>query len=379
MEKFATESTSWHSANVVEPIVIYEKKRTRFVFIAETNDAKLDIGETVSGTFVYQRKNKNDTWDSIVDIKLSEIKSGENIKWHFDSEQIRCLYDGLTKLYTIADKGIALGSKKWTVADTDKILEVPNDRIYFMRELLKKDYGHEVWEQLVNENPDLATKLSLGRIQAERQRSVAVFENNIEEDNVEWFWQKFFFENDWIFGYGLKYVFLEVLTDQPNYGKTRFDGKGTQRGDFLTATSASVKYTILVEIKRPDTPLFKKESGKIKKYRNGAAQISEELVGAVSQLQVNCMSWERTAQNEENIDILSEHHVFTVNPKGILIIGNTKEIINNKSARNTFELFRTQVTGIEIMTFDELLNRAKFIISNVEKNDDDGFSDDCPF
>lgn len=379
MEEITIQSTSWHSANVLEPITIYEKERTRFVFIAETNDAKIEKGETVSGNFVYQRKLKNQEWETVNEIKLSEIKSGESIKWHFSSEQIKKLYDGLTKLYTVANNGIPIGITKWTIADTERLIEVPEDRIDLIKELLKKDYGQEVWDQLVNENPDLATKLSLGRLQAERQKIVEVFRENIEVDNPEGYWQKFFSENDWIFGYGLRYVFLQLLTDQPNYGQANFTGKETQRGDFLVNTSACVKYTILVEIKKPNSKIFKTESGNIKNYRNGASQLSEEFIGAVSQLQVNCMSWEKTARYDENHDELSGNNINTVNPKGILIIGNTKEFSENTNARNTFELFRSQISGIEIMTFDELYNRSKFIVEEKENIGSNQELDDFPF
>lgn len=379
MDKITVQSTSWHSANVLEPIIIYEKDRTRFIFIAETNDAKIDIGETVSGTFVYQRKLQNDDWETVNEIKLSEIKSGESIKWHFNSEQTKRLYDGLAKLYTVANKGIPLGITEWTVADADKIIEAPQDRIEFIKELLKKNYGQEVWDQLVNENPDLATKLSYGRLQAERQKSIQIFKKNIELDNPEGFWQKYFSENDWIFGYGLRYVFLQMLTDQPNYGQANYTGKGNQRGDFLVNTSACVKYTILVEIKRPNSSIFKKESGSIKDYRNGASLFSDEFIGAVSQMQVNCMSWEKTARQDENNEDLSNNNIYTVNPKGILIIGNTKEFAKNKNARNTFELFRSQISGIEIMTFDEIYNRSKFIVDQKETNLSADEIDDFPF
>lgn len=364
METFSISSTSWNSGKVLEPIIISEKDTTRRIFSAETNDAKLDCGEIVSGTLIHQRKSKNDQWEDISELKLSNLKSGEGVKIHLCSEELKKLYDGLTKLYLVANKGVSVGVKEWTVAESNKILEIPEERISFIQQLLQNDYGEEVWMQLISDNPDLATKLSLGRIQAERVQSLDKFKSNLNLDNPEGFWQKYFSENDWIFGYGLKYVFLELLSQQPHYGNTTYDGKGGQRGDFLTSSAATVRFTVLVEIKRTDSSLFKKESGRIKKYRNGAAQISEELIGAVSQLQINCQTWEKSSGKEENFEHLSNEHIFTVNPKGILIIGNTSEFSNDRDARNTFELFRTQLSGIEIITFDEVYERAKFIVEN---------------
>ena len=55
--------------------------------------------------------------------------------------------------------------------------------------------------------------------------------------------------------------------------------------------------------------------------------------------------------------------------KTILIIGNWSEI-NKDNAKNqeikkkTFELFRQNSKNVEIITFDELYDRAKFIIEH---------------
>ena len=53
--------------------------------------------------------------------------------------------------------------------------------------------------------------------------------------------------------------------------------------------------------------------------------------------------------------------VYTIEPKGILIIGNTKELSGNESIISCFEGFRRNTTNPEIVTFDELFERAKFM------------------
>lgn len=45
MDKFATESTSRYSQKVLEPIIIYQKDRTRCIFRAEMNDAIRNIND----------------------------------------------------------------------------------------------------------------------------------------------------------------------------------------------------------------------------------------------------------------------------------------------------------------------------------------------
>lgn len=57
--------------------------------------------------------------------------------------------------------------------------------------------------------------------------------------------------------------------------------------------------------------------------------------------------------------------IYTVQPKGILIIGNLNEL-KTEDEKVSFELFRRNIANPEIITYDELLERAKFIVRNEE-------------
>ena len=98
MDKFTTISTSLYSAHVLEPILIDEKKTTRRIFIAYINDAKTETQETLSGTVIHQRKNKNDEWEDVPSINLATLKGGDGVRIRFNSTQLRNLYLGVTKL-----------------------------------------------------------------------------------------------------------------------------------------------------------------------------------------------------------------------------------------------------------------------------------------
>ena len=62
---------------------------------------------------------------------------------------------------------------------------------------------------------------------------------------------------------------------------------------------------------------------------------------------------------------LTQEAVFTVQPKGILVIGHTNQL-DTTDCRNSFELFRRNLTNPEILTFDELYKRARFIVEHSE-------------
>ncbi|MGE5497873.1 MAG: Shedu immune nuclease family protein, partial [Syntrophothermus sp.] len=166
------------------------------------------------------------------------------------------------------------------------------------------------------------------------------------------------------------YCFLSQISDQPHYGGANFIGQGDQRGDFMLNSNAAAKFTILVEIKKPSTNLLAKRSNQFDKYRNGAYRISSELTGGIAQLQINCKTWQRSAYEADNYDILSKSGIFTVQPKGILVVGNTSEFENRQQAES-FELFRRNISNPEIITYDELLERAKFIVANERECEDE--------
>ena len=75
---------------------------------------------------------------------------------------------------------------------------------------------------------------------------------------------------------------------------------------------------------------------------------------------VNCAQWEITdARNDHNRELLAD--IYTIHPKGIVIIGNTNQL-NNWDKRNSFERFRRELSNPEVITYDELFERAKFIV-----------------
>lgn len=362
MDKITTNRTSRHSANVEEPFVLEEKDNTRRIFKAIINDAKKESGETVSGTIIHQRKTKAQTWVDCDSFNQATLKAGEEIKLYLGSTQTKNLFDALTQLYEVSNDGLNPGRTEFTTARADEVIKVPKERKLIIERLLEQEYAEEVWEELVKSNPNLATRLSMARIQEDRLKALDEFESSLEQDLNEDYWQEFFSKNQWIFGYGLNYQFLSQITDQPKYGGQNLEGKGTQKGDFLMNSEAIVKYTVLVEIKKPSTKLFSYKSGEVVKYRNGAILLSGELIGGTTQIQANARTW---AFHSKLPDKIIEG-IESVEPKGILIIGHTQEL-SNKDMIETFEGFRKSLTHPKILTYDELFQRAKYI---VQKNDE---------
>lgn len=186
----------------------------------------------------------------------------------------------------------------------------------------------------------------------------ALLDHKFEEP----WWQNFFENNKWIFGYGLDYQILKQEENQPHYGGLKVDGTGEQKGDYLTSTQGDINFVVLVEIKTPGTNLLRGSE----EIRRGAWSLSKDLPDALVQIEANIHTWDKQGSTQpDNLDRLESQGVYTVQPKGIIVIGSLSEL-NDRSKRETFQRFRKSIHGIDIITFDELYNRAKFIVEHSE-------------
>jgi len=193
--------------------------------------------------------------------------------------------------------------------------------------------------------------------------------NNTSKEHL---WQTFFEKNTWIFGYGLNFVFTSNLDEkkieQVVSGNT-FNNFG-KRVDGLLKTRGLISSFCFVEIKNHDTPLLEN-----KPYRSDCWNTSRELSGAVSQIQktvqksLNSFSTKTVIKDSEGNP--TEETIFLYKPKSFLIIGCLSEFIVdsgvNESKYSSFEIFRQNTNSPEIITYDELFERAKHLIMNDTK------------
>jgi hypothetical protein len=119
---------------------------------------------------------------------------------------------------------------------------------------------------------------------------------------------------------------------------------------------------VLVEIKKPRTPLLQG----VKEIRSGAWSLSKELTDALSQIEANISTWLESSKQPDNMDRFESGRVYTVQPKGIVVIGSLSEVADVRTKRDTFERFRKSIHGVEIWTFDELLHRARFTVDQAD-------------
>jgi hypothetical protein len=359
MEKYTIQKTSSTSADI-EDIILGQTATTRRVFRPKFV-RRPDEGQwRVEGSLICQRKGMKDVWTDIKKLKLSDLKAGDGVAVNLDSRQTENLINGLDDLKAIAaQRGVRLGRKDVIVADPDQVVEVTDkNRKLVIEQLMARKYGQEVWDAIAQTDPDLASRLSNSRLQNDRQMALSTFKKHLEsQDWSEPQWEDFFWANQWIFGYGLRYQFLGLEQRQANYGGESYKGSGKQRGEFLARSTGYESFTVVVEIKKPQTQIFAE-----REYRSGVPGFSPDFIGGVSQAQVNSRTWDTEGSRRlADRELLEERRIFTIAPLSILVIGSLKQM-EKAHRRQSFQLFRRNVHNPDILTFDELFERAKYIV-----------------
>jgi len=265
-------------------------------------------------------------------------------------------------------EGIDFGSSSYAVIDKEKKKIFDNITKEVAISSLAEKFGNDITEKDISLLQDRRSKLKHFK---NLLTDEVFFQSEKLEKNkgAEYVWQNFFENNPWIFGYGLQLISCEGLDDkkleQTVVGNDIIDGDG-KRIDALLKTRGSISKILFCEIKTHFSGQLIDEE-----YRPSSYPPAKDLRGAVAQVQKTIHK--ATLKIQENIcrptksggDPTGEELLF-VKPKGVVVIGKlddfkTQEGINSEKL-SSFELYRQQVSGIEIITFDELYERARFIV-----------------
>lgn len=200
-------------------------------------------------------------------------------------------------------------------------------------------------------------------------------------------WQDFFERNVWIFGLSLTPVFLSALTGEKLEQVVRGYSVGNEgkRVDALMKTNGLLSSLCFIEIKTHKTRLIDKA------YRSGAWSITGDVAGAISQ----CHSTLQGAMSQlgSSLRPIEKHgdptgeELFLYEPRSVLVAGCLDEFITEDGPNSTkfrsFELMRRNLHRPEVITFDELYERARATLHVVESRqvskDVEQLYDDLPF
>lgn len=190
----------------------------------------------------------------------------------------------------------------------------------------------------------------------------------VKKCSDESLWQKFFEKNQWIFGYGLDYIYSSSLDDKrlEQVVRGHHVGQSGKRVDALLKSRAIASSLCFVEMKNHRTPLLQG-----KPYRAACWAPSDELAGAVAQIHGTVSYASETIAGKlrvsDSAGFPTPEEIFNFKPKSFVVLGHLGQFANehgiNEEQFRSFELYRGNMVQPEIVTFDELYERARHIVA----------------
>ena len=195
------------------------------------------------------------------------------------------------------------------------------------------------------------------------------YESEIKGVGEESAWHHFLKKHKWVLGLNADIKFIKDLISEVAVGETNTQGRGNPMVDLL----GILDYTILVELKTPNTRFFTKK--KTSKSRCNTWSFSEDFIEGISQCLGQKFDWDKKP-NKKLIDDnnrVDTESVRTIDPKTLLVIGNKGKYLPQESKdndtlwkRDVLEKFRRNSRNVEIITYDELYYKSYYLIYDKE-------------
>lgn len=386
MEKITVKSTSSSSAECSD-IILRVTGTTRLIFRPMLVENPTDADAGIKGTFLFQRKTPSSEWVDFETISLTTLKSGEGYKLKIKSAELLNLFEELGRLYKLHDEaGIFRGETTYIQA-TSLLTQISNLSESEISELLhaNKAIGSSLFtkllswvikleepsplvDRLVELGPDVLRNLKVAVSLQNLKNSLKVWEDNAECSDEE-FWQTSLKEHSFVLEQVFSWPISIVKGKAYVGGKSVFNADGNII-DFLVKNKMT-RNAALIEIKTPVTSLLGSE------YRSGVFNLSRELSGSVMQI----LNYKNSLQEEYLSLTRGQGDLFdSFDPQCAVIIGNSGKQLDCREKLRSFELFRHQLPGIVIITYDELFEKTAQLIKLLEAPQVEAVCiDDIPF
>lgn len=305
----------------VEPRILSSKKRSscRAVFFRNTHKS--------SGT-------------PIISLKIARLnqdgQAKEDKKITLNSDELDALIEYIQEYYTPLNIGMT------------EFIEVDEDAAELFTKVKELGISDEEVVTKLHESGILTWNLSVAITAAERNNAVREFEVALESDNSEAFWQTWFTRNKWVLGS----EYLNILPDR--------DIDTRDIADYLMRSVDG--FLDVVEIKRPNLLFWAGPDS------HGNYYPSNQLTAAISQ----CLNYLYKIELQSNSVEFMERvdGTKTVKPQCLLVYGRSDDWDEGKT--KALRILNAAHHQLHIITYDQLLLRAKQLLGIVDEEDEDG-------
>ena len=299
---------------------------------------------------------------------------------HTDFDAMRRSINSITSASQMAGRSVKDATIHNYVAERigKPLMDVTTGRSPIRRAITSKAMGEEVIPEVEQDAVLHALSnaaKSLGEDQTKRlaklqsdielvtlEALIVRFEAMLGEKTTEKHWQTFFNENPFILNMAFGYPVIKVR-DQASVGGRKLSGDGEKITDFLVKNSLT-NNTAIFEIKTPKTSILNKVP-----FREGVFTPSANFAGSINQaLDQKYQFQKQVAQIKENSRL---YDIESYAVHCCLVIGTTPD---GDDRKKSFELFRRNSKDVEIVTFDELLEKLKQLSVFLRAADEPGKS-----
>lgn len=175
-----------------------------------------------------------------------------------------------------------------------------------------------------------------------------LLEQKTKTDLLEKKWQQFFKKYNWIFSQLFSFPVL-IFEDEAYAGGKNIQNKGGKFADFIYKNKLTNNIAF-IEIKTHNTKILESRS-----YRGeDVFSMSSDLSGALNQVldQRENLQHEFYALRTKSKDVFQSY-----NPKCLIIVGSMSQLTEDQ--KKSFELIRSNSRDVDIVTFDEVLEKIK--------------------
>ena len=323
----------------------------RYRFIIEAVEELSDCTEIfISSYFPTEVSEKEDTFYMSTQDFQSIRKSLENIsKWSriaSKSVKVTETYNFLAEKLRKPTIPLSTGRNRWRGLLTDA---VQSDENPLSQRDQKRMLGvfERNYQSLAEDVPRKLVKLQEDIELANLRVLITHFEEKLSKNRSEGIWQSFFKENRFVLNLAFGYPII-LVKEKALVGGIDISGSGGTFTDYLFRNSLT-NNAVIIEIKTPQTKLLNKT-----RYRKGVFVPSNILSGSVSQALDQKYELERNLTTLKVNSKVQDIESFSIH--SCLIIGT---IPSCEEQRKSFELFRGNSKDVDIVTFDELLEKLK--------------------
>ena len=312
---------------------------------------ELKSGARSSCRAVFFRNTHKTTGEQIVSLKIARYgKSGGQYKLKEDkaitlsSEELDSLIEYIQEYYT----PLNIGMTEFIAADEDaaKLFSKVRDLGISDEEVVIK----------LSESGILTDNLVVAITAAKRNDAVREFEEAIDTQMQESFWQEWFNKNKWVLGS----EYLNILPER--------DIDVNDIADYLVRSIDG--FLDVVEIKKPNLPFWTKPDS------HGNLCPTASLTAAITQ----CLNYLYRIELQSNsVDFFERvDGTKTVKPQCMLVYGRSNDW--GEDEYKALRILNAAYHQLHIITYDQLLIRAKQLLGVEETPDNEDFDfSDLPF